>query len=271
MCAGELYTGEREYCTRLVYNTENKTMERKELKPDFLIIPYQLFEIDGLEKLDRDVYAVVYWYEHLKDGECRAANTSIARICRAEPRSVQNSLNRLEMCGCISREYKDATKRNRLRIITHIAYKNVRTTEDTRKTSEPQRIRVRTTEDTASEPQMTIDSNSKKGIKESIHTAAQSAAGDGAMMNKLIEGFREVNPSYTRLYAIKPQRAALGRLVEQHGMEKVQAMIAYLPQSNAARYAPTITSPYDLEKNLGKLIAWAQKQRDTGKAKGMII
>ena len=163
-------------------------MEKKDFRPDFLITPYQLFEIDGLEKLDRDVYAVVYWYEHLKDGECRAGNESIARICRAETRSVQNSLNRLEATGCIEREYKDATKRNRLRITTKISYKHVRTGEDTRAASEPQRIRERTTEDTASEPQSTRESNSKKVIKES--TAAWRAAGkcDGALVNEAIEG-----------------------------------------------------------------------------------
>jgi len=246
-------------------------MERRELKPDFLITPYQLFEIEGLEKLDRDVYAVVYWYEHLKDGECRAGNTAIARVCRAEPRSVQNSLNRLEAAGCITREYKDATKRNRLRIYTHIAYKNVRTTEDTRKTSEAQRIGERNMEDTASEPQSTRDSNSKRVRKESIKTAAQDAAGDGALVNELMEGFKEVNPSYSRLYAMKPQREALTRLMRQHGVEKVRAMIAYLPKSNAARHAPTITTPYVLELRLGDLIAWGQKQRDTGKSKALII
>lgn len=101
-------------------------------------------------------------------------------------------------------------------------------------------------------------------------TVAQSATGEGALINKVMEGFKEVNPSYGRLYAQKPQRAALGRLIKQYGVEKLEAMIAYLPTSNAARYAPTITTPYELEKNLGKLLAWAQKQNDSGKGKNII-
>lgn len=101
---------------------------------------------------------------------------------------------------------------------------------------------------------------------------AQSAVGEGALINKVMEGFKVVNPSYSRLYAQKPQRAALGRLIKQYGVEKLEGMIAYLPTSNAARYAPTITTPYELEKNLGKLLAWAQKEKaGSGKGKGIIV
>jgi len=93
---------------------------KKIIRPDFVIIPYQLYQITELQSLDRDVYGIVYWFEHLKDGECRASNETIAQLVCAEPRSVQNSLNRLEQAGAIARVYKDATKRNRLRIITKI-------------------------------------------------------------------------------------------------------------------------------------------------------
>lgn len=234
---------------------------KKTFKPDFLITPYQLFEDGTIQSLDRDVYAVVYWYEHLKDGECKASNISIARIANADPRSVQNSLTRLEAAGFIEREYKDEQKRNRLRIITKISYKRVRTTEDSKKTSELHMIRERTTNDRASELQMTRKSNSKKVIEKSTLTA-QDAVEDGALINKVLEGFKEVNPSYSRLYAMKPQRAALGRLIKQHGVEKVESIIAYLPKSNSHRHAPTITTPYILEMRLGDLLAWAQKQKD---------
>lgn len=104
--------------------------------------------------------------------------------------------------------------------------------------------------------------------------AAQDAAddkGEGALINTALEGFKGVNPSYSRLYANKTQRAAMGRMLKAHGLEKMQAVIAYLPTSNAARYAPTITTPLQLESKLGDLFAWAQKQRDTGKGKPIIF
>lgn len=237
---------------------------KKTFKPDFLITPYQLYEDSTIQSLDRDVYAVVYWYEHLKDGECKASNVSIANIANAEPRSIQNSLNRLEAAGYIKREYKDAQKRNRLRIITKISYGNVRRTKDTQETNEPQSTRERTTEDRASEPQSTRESNSKRVIEKSNKLAPQSDADNlGTIVNKVMEGFKEVNPSYSRLYSNKTQRAALERLIKIHGTEKVGGIIAFLPRSNAARYAPTITTPIQLEGKLGDLIAWGQKQKDT--------
>lgn len=113
---------------------------------------------------------------------------------------------------------------------------------------------------------------SKVKLSKANSLAAPSATGEGALINKVMEGFKGVNPSYSRLYAQKPQRAALGRLIKQYGVEKLESMIAYLPTSNAARYAPTITTPYELEKNLGKLLAWAQKEKaGTGKGKGIIL
>ena len=95
---------------------------------------------------------------------------------------------------------------------------------------------------------------------------------EGSIINEVLEGFKEVNPSYERLYANKNQRLALDRLIVKHGREKVEGMIAFLPKSNAARYAPTITTPYKLEADLGKLAAWAQKEKDTsGKGKKLRI
>lgn len=79
-------------------------------------------------------------------------------------------------------------------------------------------------------------------------------------INPLIELFKDVNPSYARLYANKTQRAALERLLKQHGIQKLEAIIKFLPKSNAIKHAPTITTPLELETNLGKLIAWGQKQ-----------
>lgn len=83
----------------------------------------------------------------------------------------------------------------------------------------------------------------------------------GRVINELLEGFKTVNPSYSRLYAMKTQRDALGRLIKQHGVEKIKNIIGYLPKSNANKFAPKITTPYVLEAKLGDLIAWANAQK----------
>lgn len=119
------------------------------------------------------------------------------------------------------------------------------------------------------EPQIRLG----KVRKDKNTIAAQDAAdtGEGKLINEALEGFKGVNPSYSRLYANKTQRAAMGRLLKQHGLEKMRQVIEFLPTSNMAKFAPTITTPLQLENDLGKLFAWAQKQRDTGKGKQLII
>lgn len=85
---------------------------------------------------------------------------------------------------------------------------------------------------------------------------------DGALINKLMEAFQHVNPSYERLFAQTPQRQALDRLVKKFGVEQLESMILFLPKVNASKYSGiSITTPYQLEGNLGKLKAWAEKQK----------
>lgn len=92
---------------------------------------------------------------------------------------------------------------------------------------------------------------------------SQSETVEGSQINKMIDGFADVNPSFSRLYPRKVEREACRRLIKQHGYEKILSIVAFLPKSNASRFAPTITTPLELEKNLGKLIAWGQKEKDT--------
>jgi len=77
----------------------------------------------------------------------------------------------------------------------------------------------------------------------------------------LIEKFKDVNPSYEKFFKVTTQRDALTRLVKKFGLEKVEHMIDTLPGTNAEQYAPTITTPLQLEDNLGKLIAFLQRKK----------
>lgn len=86
-----------------------------------------------------------------------------------------------------------------------------------------------------------------------------------ADVSEVINLFKEVNPSYQRLFGMPPQRSAAERLLKTHGMEKLSSMISFLPRSNGSRYAPTITTPAQFEAKLGELIAWSQKQKNPTK------
>ncbi len=91
--------------------------------PDFWIVPTVIQQNKKLYPNDWIIYAIVYWMKCLKNDRCVAANTTIANLARAETRTVQNSLTRLENEGCIKRVYFDKTSRHRAEIIPLISYR----------------------------------------------------------------------------------------------------------------------------------------------------
>lgn len=96
------------------------------------------------------------------------------------------------------------------------------------------------------------------------------SAQDAEEISEIINLFKEVNPSYERLFGMPPQRNAAHRLLKTHGKEKLTSMVTYLPKSNSVRFAPTITTPVQFEQKLGELIAWSQKQKEIiSKGKGI--
>lgn len=95
---------------------------------------------------------------------------------------------------------------------------------------------------------------------------------DGALINMVMEEFKVVNPSYERLFAQSPQRQALDRMIVKFGVEDVKRMVQYLPKVNGAKYSGiSITTPYQLEGNLGKLKAWGDKQKAEAQTKGKAV
>jgi hypothetical protein len=86
-------------------------------------------------------------------------------------------------------------------------------------------------------------------------------SGAGKDINELMDKFKTVNPSYQKLFGRPPQRAALERMLLQHGREKMEWVLNILPKTNSIKYYPTITTPLELEDNLGKLIANIRKDQ----------
>ncbi len=91
-------------------------------------------------------------------------------------------------------------------------------------------------------------------------------------INPLLDKFRNVNPSYKRLFSNKTERDALQRLINEHGYDKIAATIDILPKIIERPYAPRITTPYMLEKKLGELATfYKQEQLKVNKNKSRII
>ena len=85
----------------------------------------------------------------------------------------------------------------------------------------------------------------------------------GLLINVLIDEFEPVNPSCYRLFANKTQRAALERLIDKHGFEKIRHSIQYACSVAGQEFAPIITTPVQLETKLGQLIIFYKRKHNS--------
>jgi hypothetical protein len=76
----------------------------------------------------------------------------------------------------------------------------------------------------------------------------------------LLRLFQPVNPSYYLFTRNKTEIAAIKRLRDTYGTEKLSALIQALPEIISKPYAPRITSPYQLETQMGKLKAFIDQE-----------
>lgn len=90
------------------------------MTPDFFVIPSEVLYDPELQSLDAIVYGVVYWFERMKDGYCRASNATIAKVARSSSSGVSHSLQRLRDNGYIHCEYD--LNNNRTSIVTLVHF-----------------------------------------------------------------------------------------------------------------------------------------------------
>lgn len=79
---------------------------------------------------------------------------------------------------------------------------------------------------------------------------------------KVIELFKEVNPSYEKLFANKTQRSACERLLKKWTLEQIKAVVDILPEFNGTKFSKgkSIT-PLQMEDNLGFIKAFIDQKR----------
>lgn len=110
------------------------------------------------------------------------------------------------------------------------------------------------------EPKLVGKKEHTKEKKETItkETITKERSKDVAL---LIDLFSKVNPSHDRLFKNKTERASCNRLIEKYGFDRMFNLMRQLPSIINKPYAPTITTPYQLESKMGSLIAYMQKER----------
>jgi len=95
------------------------------MTPDFLIIPFEIKTNTKLRPTDGDIYGIVYWLEHLKEGRCTAGNEYIASILNITERAVRAGLERMEKEGYLQRFFLDPERKNRMEIKTLMKFSKI--------------------------------------------------------------------------------------------------------------------------------------------------
>lgn len=112
----------------------------------------------------------------------------------------------------------------------------------------------------------TILKNGNKDIKvkESISLQSEDCQKKSNSINKLLGLFKEVNPSYEKLYPSISQRKCLEFLINKFTEEKIEKLILSLKDNIYKPYAPKITTPYQLQQDLGKYLAFLKQEKEKG-------
>jgi len=100
--------------------------------------------------------------------------------------------------------------------------------------------------------------NGNKGKERKGKENKDTIATDVADINHLLKLFEPVNPTLN--YGNKTQRKALEELVGKFGDEKIAATIKYAVSVQGQKYAPTITTPFQLKEKMGALKVYYEKQ-----------
>ena len=92
---------------------------------------------------------------------------------------------------------------------------------------------------------------------------AKPAVLRGEQWNGLIDGFEVLNPMFASFYRNKTERAALEELAGKIGYEKLLHTIQALPEIVSQPFAPKITKPSELRRDLGKLVLFVKQGKTT--------
>ena len=208
------------------------------------MIPYQLLADDRINSIEEKLYGFIYWFSKLKNERCTAGNEALADLVKTSPRVIQNALTNLEKRGYILRTYRDRNKRVRDEIMPLIDFNTIPQPRD---------------DDDAHAP-----AKRRKSAEVVVAEKKEETPGAGSETNDMIALFEPVNPSFERLFSNKTQRAAIDRMLKKMGKEKLSGTIKFACECQDQPYAPSITTPLQLETKLGQLIQFFKKENQKG-------
>lgn len=91
---------------------------------------------------------------------------------------------------------------------------------------------------------------------------------NGSLINQLLTLWEPINPNYEQFFKVKAQRDAMEWLLNKTNEEFCRYVIGeVLPKIIGVKYAPTITTPVQLQNKLGELRSFIKKEEDGKVAK----
>ena len=182
----------------------------------------------------------------IKDGQLLTGRKQLSKETGIPETTIERALEFFVKNG----HQIEQQKTTKFRIITIVNWKEYQTEKhkvdkktDNRRTTDGQQM----------------DTNNN--VKNDNNDKEVLATGVADNLNPLIELFKPINPSYGRLYANKTQRGALQRLVDKHGAEKIAKILETIQKTNQVKYAPTITTPLELENKLATLLLFLKREQ----------
>jgi len=94
---------------------------------------------------------------------------------------------------------------------------------------------------------------------------------DGAKINYLIGLFSKVNPMYADFFGRKVERKAMESVLKALGFDETEKILLVLPQIISKPYAPKVTKPTEMQRDLGKLAAFISQERSVKNKKNNIV
>ena len=194
-----------------------------------------------------------------KKGQFITGRKKLNEITGIPETTIERCLNYLESGHQI--EQQKTTKYRLITIVKWESYQSKDNKADNRRTTDGQQTD-------------TIKNLKKERSKEEDTPSGEAEEKpktflQGKQWNELIDSFSEVNPMYTQFYSLPHQRKALDELAKTLGFDKLKNTIQALAKITSQPYAPKITSPIELKRDLGKLVAFYNQEKTKKEGVGL--
>jgi len=227
-------------------------MKKKKFKPAYLLTPYLVYEDERLQPADKAVYSVIYYFEKMKEGICKASNRTIAEIAMVSVGTVRNSISKLNKCGLVNVVYKDEEKNLRERIDCLVDFAKVSPKND----GCNEMMTGVSSNDDGGVSSDDAQINKSNLINKNDNIAKETFAEGKNQINQILEIFYEYNPMIN--FGNKTQRKAIQDMINKIGFDKLKEITNLAIQAQSQKYAPRITTPLQLKNKFGDLKTFIQ-------------